>query len=195
MSSDAVTALLHAWTAGDDEALAVVMPLVHAELRRIARGHMRRERADHTLQVTALVNECYVRLSQAGRVDWKDRAHFFAWSARLMRRILVDFARARHAEKRGGDVLQVPLDDQLGDRMPGRDLVALDDALTALATIDPRKSRVVELRFFGGLSNGEIAETLGVSAKTVLRDWQVARAWLFRELRQGQGIASNEAAS
>lgn len=194
MSSEPVTELLQAWSAGDDEALAIVTPLVHAELRRIARRQMRHERRDHTLQVTALVNECYVRLSQMGHVDWRDRGHFFAWSTRLMRRILVDFARARQADKRGGHAVHVPVDGELSARMPDRDLVALDDALTALAAIDPRKSRVVELRFFGGWSHDEIADALGVSSKTVLRDWQLARAWLFRELRREAAVA-NEVAS
>jgi RNA polymerase sigma factor (TIGR02999 family) len=185
VSSEPVTELLRAWSQGDDESLAVAMPLVHAELRRIARRRMRREPVDHTLQVTALVNECYVRLAQAGRVEWTDRAHFFAWSARAMRRILVDFARTRRADKRGAGAVHLPVDDAIVARSPGRDLVALDDALAALARLDERKSRVVELRFCGGLSNDEIARALGISTKTVVRDWQLARAWLFRELCRG----------
>ena len=186
MSSEAVTELLQAWSQGDDEALARLTPLVHAELRRLARQHMRRERADHTLQATALVNEFYLRLANTNQIAWRDRGHFLAWASRLMRRILVDFARARLANKRGAGVTLVSADDTLSALEPGRDLVALDDALTALAAIDERKSRVVELRFFAGLSNEEIAGVLGVSTKTVLRDWQLARLWLFGELR-GEG--------
>ena len=182
-SSARITGLLQAWSQGDEGALTELTPLVLAELRRLARGYMAGERRDHTLQATALVNECYLRLVDARHVEWQDRAHFFALSARLMRRILVDFARARHYGKRGGGVEHVALDDQVAAIEPGRDLVALDDALRDLATIDERKSRVVELRFFGGLSHDEAAEALGVSAKTVMRDWQVAKVWLMRELR------------
>jgi RNA polymerase sigma-70 factor, ECF subfamily len=185
VSSEAVTELLQAWSQGDDEALVRVTPLVHAELRRMARRHMRRERDDHTLQVTGLVNELYLRLAQTTEIVWRDRGHFFAWASRLMRRILVDFARARRADKRGAGRAPAIADDTLGAPEPGRDIVALDDALNALARIDERKSRVVELRYFGGLTNDEIAEALGVSAKTVMRDWQLARVWLFRELRAG----------
>jgi RNA polymerase sigma-70 factor, ECF subfamily len=177
-----ITGLLNAWSGGDDEALAIVTPLVHAELRQLARRHMRRERQGHSLQVTGLVNECYLRLVDARRMQWQDRAHFLAWSSRLMRRILVDFARERQAEKRGADFQHVAISEQQAVRAPGRDLVALDDALEALARIDERKSHVVELRFFGGLSTEEVAEALGVSTKTVLRDWQLAKMWLLREL-------------
>ncbi len=182
MSAHRITELLGAWSDGDDDALALVTPLVHAELRQMARRHMRRERADHTLQVTALVNECYLRLPEAQRVRWQDRAHFLAWASRLMRRILVDFARDREAAKRGAGAVRLPLDDALAAPAPGHDLVALDDALAALAEIDDRKSRVVELRFFGGLNTDEVAAALGVSAKTVLRDWQLAKMWLLQEL-------------
>jgi RNA polymerase sigma factor (TIGR02999 family) len=179
-----ITRLLRAWGQGDDAALAELTPLVHAELRRVARGYMKGERPDHTLQATALVNECFLRLMDARQVPWQDRAHFFALSARLMRRILVDVARARRYDKRRGGAEHVPLDESVPAAEPGRDLVALDDALQSLATIDERKSHVVELRFFGGLSHEETAEILGVSAKTVMREWQVAKMWLLRELRQ-----------
>lgn len=182
--SHRITRLLRAWSQGDDAALAELTPLVHAELRRLARGYMKGERRDHTLQATALVNECFLRLMEARQVQWQDRGHFFALSARLMRRILVDVARARRYDKRGGGVEHVALDEQVPAVEPGRDLLALDDALSALATIDERKSHVVELRFFGGLSHDETAEILGVSAKTVMREWQVAKMWLLRELRQ-----------
>lgn len=181
-SSHRITGLLHAWRQGDEAALAELTPLVHAELRTLARAYMRRERPDHSLQATGLVNECFVRLLQTRTVQWQDRAHFFALSARLMRRILVDVARARRYRKRGGGAEHVPFDDERLAVEPGRDLVALDDALAALATIDERKSQVVEMRFFGGLTNEEAAEILGVSAKTVMREWQVAKVWLLREL-------------
>ena len=177
-----ITALLQAWSGGDEAALAELTPLVHAELRRLARMCMGSERRNHTLQATALVNECYLRLVDAQQVDWKSRAHFLALAGRMMRRILVDVARARQYRKRGAGVEHVPLDERLASPEPGRNLVALDDALHALAALDERKARVVELRFFGGLSNDETAEALGVSAKTVMRDWQLARAWLLREL-------------
>jgi RNA polymerase sigma factor (TIGR02999 family) len=179
-----ITELLHAWRGGDDEALALITPLVHAELRQIARRHMRGERSDHTLQVTALVNECYLRLAEAQHVHWQDRAHFLAWASRLMRRILVDFARERQAHKRGAGAVHLPIDGEAACAVlaPGDDLVALDEALAALAEIDDRKSRVVELRFFGGLSTDEVAMVLGVSTKTVLRDWQLAKTWLLQQL-------------
>jgi RNA polymerase sigma-70 factor, ECF subfamily len=184
-ASHRITRLLRAWSQGDDAALAVLTPLVHAELRRLARGYMKGERRDHTLQPTALVNECFIRLMDARHVRWQDRAHFFALSARLMRRILVDVARARRYDKRGGGAEHVPFDETVPAADTGRDLVALDDALRSLAAIDERKGQVVELRFFGGLSHDETAEILGVSAKTVMREWQVAKMWLLRELRQG----------
>jgi RNA polymerase sigma-70 factor, ECF subfamily len=184
LPSHRITRLLRAWSQGDDAALAELTPLVHAELRRLARGYMKAERRDHTLQATALVNECFLRLMDARHVHWQDRAHFFALSARLMRRILVDVARARRYDKRGGGAEHVPLDEQVPAVESGRDLVALDDALHSLATIDQRKSHVVELRFFGGLSHEETADILGVSTKTVMREWQVAKMWLLRELRR-----------
>lgn len=178
-----VTGLLVAWGHGDESVLDELMPIVHGELRRLARRLMRGERGSHTLQTTALVNEAYLRLVDLSRVHWQDRAHFFAMSARLMRRILVDHARSRKYLKRGGTLRRVSLDEALvvsGER--GTDLVALNDALDALATVDPRKSQVVELRFFGGLSIEETAEALHVSGETVVRDWRLARAWLLREL-------------
>jgi len=182
MTPHPITALLHAWSGGDEDALAIVTPLVHAELRQMARRHLRGEPVAHSLQVTGLVNECYLRLVDLQRVRWNDRAHFLGWSSRLMRRILVDFARERQAAKRGAGVQHVTLDEQHMAQVTERDLVALDDALSALARIDERKSQVVELRFFGGLSTEEVAEALNVSTKTVLRDWQLAKMWLFREL-------------
>jgi RNA polymerase sigma factor (TIGR02999 family) len=178
-----VTGLLLAWGQGDEVALNQLIPLVHQELHRIARAHMRGERAGHSLQATALVNEAYLRLVDVQRVKWQNRAHFFAMSARLMRRVLVDIARAKGYQKRGGGAVQVSLDEGMligGD--PARDLVALDDALAELATNDPRKSQVVEMRFFGGLSVTETAEALHVSPDTVMRDWKMAKAWLLREL-------------
>ena len=178
-----VTQLLLAWNQGDEAALEKLIPLVHGELRRVARRYMRRERPGHTLQASALVNEVYLRLVDGGDVRWHDRAHFFAISARLMRRILVDHARARRSQKRGGGTAEVSLDEALTvSHEPGHDLVALDDALTALAAVDGRRSRVVELRFFGGLSVDETAEVLKVSPDTIGRDWRLAKAWLLREL-------------
>jgi RNA polymerase sigma factor (TIGR02999 family) len=178
-----VTALLQAWSAGDMAALEKLAPLVYDELHRTAHRYMAGERAGHTLQTTALVNEVYLRLVKVNEVNWQNRAHFFAVCARMMRRILTDFARSRRYIKRGGDAVRVPLDEALfaGYELPAG-IVALDDALKALAGIDERKSRVVELRFFGGLSVEETAAVLRVSAETVLRDWKLAKAWLLREL-------------
>jgi RNA polymerase sigma factor (TIGR02999 family) len=188
MATQPITGLLKAWAAGDEEVLALLTPLVHAELRQLARRHMRGERRGHSLQVTGLVNECYLRLADARRIEWQDRAHFLAWASRAMRRILVDVARERQAGKRGAHAEHVALGEHHAP-LPGRDLVALEDALAALADLDPRKSQVVELRFFGGLSTDEIAELLQVSAKTVLRDWQLAKLWLWRELDgRGRGM-------
>lgn len=182
-SARPVTDLLLAWGAGDESSLAQLVPLVHQELRRLARRQMSRERAEHTLQTTALVNEAYLRLVDLSRVRWQDRAHFFAMSARLMRRILVDYARSRKYQKRGGALDRVTFDDAIDVAgVRGHDLVALDDALSTLAALDARKSEVVELRFFGGLTVEETAAALGVSRETVLRDWRAARAWLLREL-------------
>ena len=178
-----VTRLLLAWGEGDEAALAQLTPLVYDELRRLAKGYMGRERPGHTLQATALVNEAFVRLVDVRRVRWQNRAHFLAMSARLMRRILVDFARSRGYQKRGGAAQRVSFDEALvvsSDRDP--DLVAVDDALEALARIDERKARIVEMRFFGGLSVEETAEALKVSPGTVMRDWKFAKAWLLHEL-------------
>lgn len=179
-----VTELLLAWNAGEQSAFDRLVPLVYAELRRLAHRHMRGERPGHTLQTTALVHEAYLRLVDASRIRWQNRAQFFAVSAQVMRRILVDAARARGARKRGGGSPHVSLAD--GPTLPparGTDLVALDEALHALAAIDPRKVKVVELRYFGGLSVEETAKVLHVSPDTVMRDWKMARLWLLRELK------------
>ena len=178
-----VTVLLKAWAGGDAAALDQLVPVVHGQLRRMARRYMRHEAQGHTLQPTALVNEAYLRLLGADNVSWQDRAHFFAVSAQMMRRILVDAARARGAEKRGGEFAKVQL-DELVDALPSRgtELIALDDALTALAAFDERKARVVEMKFFGGLSVDETAAVLKISPRSVMRDWNLARAWLMREL-------------
>jgi RNA polymerase sigma-70 factor (ECF subfamily) len=176
-----VTQLLVAWSDGDQSALDQLVPLVHGELRRLARSYMRGERRGHTLQTTALVNEAYLKLVDQKHVRWQNRAHFLAIAAQLMRRILVDYARRRQYRKRGGDALQVSLADAelLSDeRTP--DLMALDEALVSLAEIDPRRSQVVELRFFGGLNIEETAEILKVSPTTVERDWTTAKAWLYQ---------------
>jgi RNA polymerase sigma factor (TIGR02999 family) len=179
-----ITELLLAWSAGDASALDQLMPLVHGELRRLARRHMNGERDGHTLQTTALVNEAYLRLIDVRRVRWQDRAHFFAMSARVMRRILVDHARGRQYQKRSGGV-RVPLDEAvIPAQEVGADLVALDDALEALAAVDPRKVQVVEMRFFGGLTVQETAEALEISVETVMRDWRLAKVWLLREMRR-----------
>lgn len=186
-SPQQVTQLLQAWGQGEDAALEKLVPLVHQELHRLARRYMFGEHAGHTLQATALVNEAYVKLLGCQKVDWQNRAHFFAISAQLMRRILVDSARARGYQKRGGDVPKVTLDEALiGPKEKGYDLVALDDALKVFAEIDFRKSQVVELRFFGGLSVEETAVVLKVSPDTVLRDWRLAKAWLKREMSTGK---------
>ncbi len=178
-----ITQLLLAWNEGDEQALARLMPLVQDELHRLAHRYMAGERSGHPLQTTALINEAYLRLIDSSRVRWQNRSHFFAVSAQLMRRILVDVARARDKQKRGGDVIHVSLDEaMIVSREPGPDVIALDDALTTLATFDPRKSKVIELRFFGGLSVEETAEVLGVSPVTVMRDWGLAKIWLLREL-------------
>ena len=189
-----VTELLLAWGAGDQAAFDALAPLVYDELRRLARRYMGGERDGHTLQATALVNEAYLKLVEVNQVRWQNRAHFFAMSARLMRRILVDFARARHAQKRGAAALQVSLDEALLVVAPGEDLIALDDALEALATVHARKSQVVEMRFFGGLSVEETAAALDISTDTVTRDWKVAKAWLLRALASGPDKAAGEKA-
>jgi RNA polymerase sigma factor (TIGR02999 family) len=184
VSRGSVTELLQAWSDGDENALERLLPLVQAELRRLARGYMRRERPEHTLQVTALVNEAFLRLTDARQLRWNDRAHFLGISAKIMRRVLVDHARARGYRKRGGGAQQVTLDEALlVSPAPSLELLALDRALDELAAADPRKARVIELRFFGGLSVEEAAEALHVSADTVKRDWRIARLWLLRELK------------
>jgi RNA polymerase sigma-70 factor, ECF subfamily len=178
-----ITALLIDWRSGDSNAVEKLVPLVHAELRRIAKRHMAGERPDHMLQATALVNEVYLRLIDVRRVQWQDRAHFFAMAARLMRRVLVDFARARDNQKRGGALHRVTFDQNLPvANHTHDDLIAIDEALRALAAQYERKAQVVELRFFGGLSVEETAEVLKVSAETVMRDWKFAKNWLMREL-------------
>jgi RNA polymerase sigma factor (TIGR02999 family) len=192
-SSADVTQWLMAWSNGDESALERLIPLVHAELRRLAKRYMGRERPGHTLQTTALVNEAYLRLIDAKQVKWQDRAHFLAISARLMRRVLVDYARSRSYVKRGGEIQQVPLEEAAVfsiDRAPH--LAAIDEALTALAEIDPRKSQVVELRFFGGMSLEETAEVLKISPDTVSRDWRLAKAWLLRELSEEDAGPADE---
>ena len=182
-TSHDVTALLRTWGGGDESALDRLIPIVHGELHRIARRCLAGERAGHSLQTTALVNEAYLRLVDTRAINWQNRAHFLAMAARLMRRILVDFARSKRFQKRGGGALRVTLvDDVIVPVEPGRDLVALDDALEALAKVDNRKSRVIEMRFFGGLSVAETAEALNVSPETVMRDWKLAKAWLRRQL-------------
>ena len=187
MSQGQVTGLLRAWSDGDEAALDQLVPLVEAELRRLARAYMRRERQGHTLQTTALVNEAFIRLVDAKEIRWNDRSHFFGIAARLMRRVLVDHARARGYQKRGGGAQRVTFDDALAvSPRPSLDLVALDRALDTLAAADARKARVVELRFFGGLSVEETADVLHLSTGTIKRDWQLAKLWLLRELA-GEG--------
>jgi RNA polymerase sigma factor (TIGR02999 family) len=179
-----VSALLRAWSNGDQDAIQALTPIVYTELHRLARHYMRRERSGHSLQATALVNEAYMRLADYTRMRWRDRAHFFAVSAQVMRRILVDHAR-RHNVKRGGDLERVSLDDVAVVDMSQEsemDLVALDEALVGLTQIDPRKAQIVEMRFFGGLTVEEIGEVLGVSTGTIKRDWRVAKAWLYQAL-------------
>jgi RNA polymerase sigma factor (TIGR02999 family) len=181
-----LTQLLQAWSNGEEEALAKLAPMVHAELYRLAKRYMSRERADHLLQTSALINEAYVRLIDWKSVRWQNRAHFFGVAAQMMRRILVDFARQRPRVAKDVDAMQISLDEAMtisAERDP--DLIALDDALKNLAEIDERKSRVVELRFFGGLSVEETAEVLNVSPITVMREWNKAKAWLYRELSLG----------
>ena len=185
-ASHDITALLVAWSQGDEAALESLIPLVDQELRRIARRYLEGEETGHSLETTALVNEAYVRLIDTRQVDWQDRAHFLAVCARIMRRILVDHARARHTAKRGGGLRSVSLDEALVVS-PERtsDLVAIDDALSELSKMDPRRGQVVELRFFGGLTVEETATALAISPATVMRDWTVARLWLMRELTRG----------
>jgi len=182
-STHEVTQLLLAWRQGDEAAFNSLIPLVYRELHHLAKRYMRRERAGHTLQTTALVNEAYLRLVDCGTVQWQNRAHFFAVAARVMRQILVDYARGRRSNKRGGQELHVALDEAAEvPQSRGVDLIALDDALQSLARIDLRKSQVVEMRFFAGLTLEEIAEVFKVSSRTVSRDWELAQAWLYREI-------------
>jgi RNA polymerase sigma-70 factor, ECF subfamily len=184
----AVTTLLRAWRRGDQAAFGRLTPLVYDELRRRARHYLRGERPNHTLTPTALVHEVYLRMVNIDQVDWHDRTHFLALAARHMRRILVDSARARRYQKRGGGAVNVTFDEGLAVSDRGPDLVALDDALDVLALHDERKARVVELRFFGGLTNEEIAAALEISMDTVTRDWQMAKLWLRRELRKAGAV-------
>jgi RNA polymerase sigma factor (TIGR02999 family) len=182
-STQEITQLLLAWGNGDHSALERLMPMVYEEMRKMARRYMNRQRPGHTLQTTALVNEAYLRLVDSSQVRWQNRAHFFAISAQLMRRILVDFARSRSNLKRGGGAQRVSIGEATEvSSTAGVDLVALDDALKALSAFDPRQSQIVELRYFGGLSEEEIAEALKISTRTVRREWSQARAWLYREL-------------
>ena len=183
-STHEVTSLLRAWSAGDRQALDQLTSIVYGDLHRLAHRYMTRERTGHTLQTTALINEVFMRLVDTAGVKWHDRAHFFALCAQLMRRVLTDHARAQYTRKRGGGAKALNFDESLvvGAR-PRPDLVALSDALDQLAMLDPRKARVVELRFYGGLSVEDSAEVLKVSPETVMRDWRLAKAWLWRELR------------
>jgi len=195
-SSHTVTQLLRAWRQGDAAALDRLVPVVYQKLRRLARHYMAGQRPGHTLQATALVNEAYMRLIDCEQVNWKDRAHFFAISARMMRRVLVEFARARQYQKRGAGARKTSLDEGvIASPQRGQDLVALDDALQALAAEYPRQAQVVELRFFGGLSVEETAEVLHVSAITVMRDWQLAKVWLARELKKRDSNAGGTIAT
>jgi RNA polymerase sigma factor (TIGR02999 family) len=177
-----VTRLLKAWSDGDQAALTELMPTVYAEIRKLARSYLRRERSDHTLQATALVHEAYMRLVDQRAVKWQNRAHFFGIAAQIMRRILVDHARMQKAEKRGAGEIPIVLDGAMDVAGPQLDFVALDDALKALAELDPRQARIVELRFFGGLSIEETAEITQLSPATIKREWAAARTWLRREL-------------
>lgn len=188
-----VTQLLQAWSDGNQEALDKLAPLVYEELHRLARHYMSGERVGHTLQTTELVDEAYVRLIDWKNVRWQNRAHFFGVAAQMMRRILVDIARSRQYAKRGGEACRVSL-SEAADVSPerGEDFIALDEALQSLAVIDPRKSRIVELRFFGGLSVNETAEVMKVSPRTVMREWSLAQAWLYREL---SGVKIDDAGS
>jgi RNA polymerase sigma-70 factor, ECF subfamily len=180
-----ITLWLQEWSSGKENALDALMPIVHAELHRQATNFLRRERVGHTLQATALINEVYLKLIDQREVNWKNRAHFFGIAAQAMRRILVDHARSRHRDKRGGDAENLPLEAAefaVSSSGPSVDLIALDEALTRLAQLDERQSRIVELRFFSGLSVEETAEALGVSPATVKNEWRTAKAWLFQEL-------------
>jgi RNA polymerase sigma factor (TIGR02999 family) len=183
-SSHDLTLLLHDWYRGDQTALDKIIPRVYAELRRLAHIYMVREQPGHMLQTTALINEAYLRLINAGKIDWKNRAHFFAISAGLMRRILVEFARARNSQKRTAESPRISFDESyMISPENGHDLIAIDDALNSLAEVDARQAKVVELRFFGGLTEEETAEVLSISRLTVIRDWKSAKLWLLHELK------------
>jgi RNA polymerase sigma-70 factor, ECF subfamily len=187
-SPEQITQLLLDWSRGDRAAFDELVPVVYGELRRLARHYMRGERGGHTLQTTALVNEAYLRLVRHENVAWQSRAHFFGMAAQAMRRVLVDHARSRGYAKRGGGAVRVTLDDgALVAAGRAEEVIALDEALARLEALDPRKARVVELRFFAGLSNEEAAEALGVAEVTVRREWRTAKAWLLREIREGKG--------
>jgi len=186
LSPTEVTQFLRDWGEGDQQALDELLPIVYGELRRLAQHYLSRERPDHTLQPTALVHEAYLRLVDQRGIAWQNRAHFFGVAARLMRRILVDYARRRRAAKRGGGAPKITLDRvAAGSQDRPEDVLALDEALTRLAQLDPRQQRIVELRYFSGLTVEDIAETLGISPATVKREWSIARAWLSREIRDG----------
>jgi RNA polymerase sigma-70 factor, ECF subfamily len=185
-----VTQLLDQLGRGHSEAMAELIPLLYHELHKLARHHLGVERSDHTLQPTALVHEAYLRLAGQQRVHWQNRVHFFGIASQLMRRILVDYARSRHAEKRGGLSRRISLDDLVVSDERAIELIALDDALSSLAVIDPQQSRIVELRFFGGLTIEQTAQSVGVSPATVKRDLNVAKAWLHREIRRDQECTS-----
>lgn len=189
--SGEITQLLVAWSHGEETALEMLTPIIYGELRRLAQSYMRQERADHTLQSTAVVHEAFIRLIDQN-VEWKSRAHFFAIAAKMMRRILVDHARARSTSKRGAGMARVDVEERaIESQERSVDLLALDEALEHLARIDPQRSRIVELRYFGGLSNEESANVLGISPATVQRQWSGAKAWLYRELN-GQESSSGE---
>ena len=191
-SREQVTRLLLEWSNGDPAALDTLVPIVHGQLRALARRSLAGERPGHTLQTNALVNEAYLRMVDMRRVEWRDRAHFFAIAARIMRRILVDRARAKQFKKRGGEMSRVTLDEALlPSPSPGYDVLGVDAALETLAAQDPRRGKVVELRIFGGLSVEETAAALGVSTDTVTRDWKLAKAWLARELADGGGVKAD----
>ena len=186
-----ISELLVAWSNGDEAAIAEVVAFAYPELRRIARRHLGRRAPDHTLQSAAVVNEAYLKLNRARGVHCENRAHFFALCAQMIRRILVDYARKHQFAKRGGTAIHVPLDEAvLGARARGIEVLALDEALVALSEMDSRKSRVVELRYFGGLTVEETADILHISPETVLRDWKMAKAWLFRELSRSENLSS-----
>ena len=193
LTREQVTQVLFDWSKGDQEAPARLMPLIYEELRQLAHQYLQRERPDHTLQATGLVHEAYLRLVDQSTTTWQNRAHFFGVAAQVMRRILVDYARAHRTAKRGGEWDKLAFDEALAPAAERRiDLVALDDALRDLLALDPRQSQIVELRFFGGLTNEEIGEVLDVSPTTVKREWRIAKAWLRRQITQGENDAGDQ---